>query len=685
MKFHWKLMLLFLLISLIPLVSLRTLGIHNVRIMADSLKEQVQQEQIRETRKKLADISADFSDAFGRIKDQVELGLSVQVSEALRNLNRPEELSRASTETFSTSPTNDRETCFSVPPDAAEKRKNEILHSLSDVHPIYHAVSQHLGKLVLWHLTGLDNGMYSIYPCPPNTRLPVDARNQFWYRSAFEKKNSPWSDPYVDDISGRIAMAVSLPLEKTGGKYFGVTGLVLSLDSLLKAALSAVDVPEDAASMICTVDRRPDTGRFGAKIVAYSQPTGGLEDKGPVEKKGSWLTSSDKPQMEAMLQEMKVPKTGSREMPFKERESYWVYGPLAPQGTAFVVIIPKSSLQQPSRELLESIEDRVKRVENITAGFLFFLSLIAVLSALVFSRTVTKPLDVLAQAAQRLASGDFSTQVKIRSGREFRELGQVFNQVGPQLQEHYRVQQALSVAKEIQKHLLPQANPQVRGLEIGGTARYCESTGGDYFDYLCVDEHGEDKLCVVVGDVTDHGIPSALMMTTARALLRLRSSMSGKLKDIVSDINREFTRDVDFSSQFMTMFLARICKGGRLVEWVRAGHDPAILYDPSADSFTYLEGKGLPLGVDASSEYEERSIEFKPGQLLFIGTDGIWETRNPGDEFFGKKRLESVIRNHAAETADSIIQSILEEVDAFRGALPQEDDVTLVIVKSTEA
>jgi sigma-B regulation protein RsbU (phosphoserine phosphatase) len=91
------------------------------------------------------------------------------------------------------------------------------------------------------------------------------------------------------------------------------------------------------------------------------------------------------------------------------------------------------------------------------------------------------------------------------------------------------------------------------------------------------------------------------------------------------------------------------------------------------------------LGVDENSEYEECSLEFKPGQILFIGTDGIWETRNPEDEFFGKNRLESVIRNHAAETADSIIQSILEEVKAFRGVLPQEDDVTLVVVKSTDA
>jgi len=263
--------------------------------------------------------------------------------------------------------------------------------------------------------------------------------------------------------------------------------------------------------------------------------------------------------------------------------------------------------------------------------------------------------------------------------------GQMFNKVGPQLQEHYRVQQSLSVAKEIQNHLLPGASPQVSGLDIQGTTLYCEATGGDYFDYLCIGEQGEEKLCVVVGDVSDHGIPSALMMTTARALLRLRSSMSGKLKDIVSDINREFTRDVDFSGHFMTLFLARINRDKNLVEWVRAGHDPAILYDPSTDSFTHLEGKGLPLGIAENSEYEERYLEFKSGQILCIGTDGIWETRNSQDELFGKERFESAIRNYAAEPAETIMQSILKDVEAFRGALDQEDDVTLVIIKATEA
>jgi len=150
-------------------------------------------------------------------------------------------------------------------------------------------------------------------------------------------------------------MAVSLPMEKTEENYFGVTSLVLSLDSLLETALSVVSVPENAVSMICTVDRRPDTGQFGAKIVAYAQLAKEMNYEWVTEIKAPWLISSDKPQIDAMLQDIAVRMTRIREMPFEDRESYWIYGPLPHQGTAFVIIIPKSEIHQPSQGLLRSI------------------------------------------------------------------------------------------------------------------------------------------------------------------------------------------------------------------------------------------------------------------------------------------------------------------------------------------
>ncbi len=248
------------------------------------------------------------------------------------------------------------------------------------------------------------------------------------------------------------------------------------------------------------------------------------------------------------------------------------------------------------------------------------------------------------------------------------------------------MRRSLEVAEEIQQNLLPEAAPELKGLDIYGMTLFSDETGGDYYDYLCVDEEKKEKLCVTVGDVVGHGLPAALLMATARGFLRLRATIPGTLGDIMSDINREFAKDAEDSGQFMTMFLARIDRGKNRIEWVRAGHDPAILYDPDTDSFSSLdEGQGLPLGVSQDAVYTASSGDIKPGQVIFLGTDGIWEARNSDGELFGKERLRQVIHANSRESARTIALSVLDAVEEFRGQGEQEDDLTLVITKIINA
>jgi sigma-B regulation protein RsbU (phosphoserine phosphatase) len=336
---------------------------------------------------------------------------------------------------------------------------------------------------------------------------------------------------------------------------------------------------------------------------------------------------------------------------------------------------------RPSGLISDTIRDRVTIIERMTAGFLIFLVLVTTLLAFTFSRSVTKPLEALAHAAQKLAGGDFQTRVNIKSKDEFGDMGRIFNSVGPRLEAHYRMRQSLDVANEIQQHLLPESPPKFSGLDIAGMTLYSDETGGDYFDYLCKQEQKQEILCVVVGDVADHGIPSALLMATVRAFLRLRASMPGRPGDIVSDVNRAFVKDVEKSGRFMTLFLAQIDPGrGRMV-WVNAGHEPAIIYDPASVAFENLKGKGMPLGVHEDATYKELSFEIKPGQLIFIGTDGIRETRNQNDEMFGHQRLQQILRQNAKASAQTVKLAILDAVAEFRGNQAQEDDLTLVVIK----
>jgi serine phosphatase RsbU (regulator of sigma subunit) len=248
--------------------------------------------------------------------------------------------------------------------------------------------------------------------------------------------------------------------------------------------------------------------------------------------------------------------------------------------------------------------------------------------------------------------------------------------------EHQRVRQYLSLAMEVQQNLLPKTDPQVDGLDIAGKSIYCDETGGDYYDFLEVGNPAEGKIGVVVGDVSDHGIPSALLMATVRALIRQRYSSFGKIDQVVSDVNRQLAADVKDSGRFMTLFYTEIDKPNNSIRWVSAGHEPAMVYNPATDSFNDLNGgNNLPLGVFEDAEFEEKNRELVPGQVIIIATDGIWEARNPDGNMFGKDRIYQIIRQNASASANEIQNAVLESLEGFRKETKLEDDLTLVVIK----
>jgi sigma-B regulation protein RsbU (phosphoserine phosphatase) len=182
--------------------------------------------------------------------------------------------------------------------------------------------------------------------------------------------------------------------------------------------------------------------------------------------------------------------------------------------------------------------------------------------------------------------------------------------------------------------------------------------------------------------VTGHGVDAALLMTTARAFLRMRASQCGLISQIITEMNRHFTLDILDTGRFMTLFYMSIDPKSRNLQWIRAGHDPALLYNPGEDIFEELKGEGLALGVDEKFVYEENlKTGLAPGQVIAIGTDGIWETFNQQGEMFGKHRFREIIREHAHLNAKEILSAVYEALDAFTAGLKKDDDVTLVVIK----
>ena len=347
-------------------------------------------------------------------------------------------------------------------------------------------------------------------------------------------------------------------------------------------------------------------------------------------------------------------------------------------------LIPLFSILQIMDQITGNFDDPATAIElarsAIFTNGIIFIGVGVVLTVLV-SRNLALPFGEIIQSLRSVRNGNFDKKVRVTTNDEIGYTGDVINEMTEGLKERDRMRQSLGLAMDVQQHLLPRRDPAVAGLDIAGKSIYCEETGGDYFDYLEVGKSGQGKIKIVVGDVSDHGIPSALLMTTARAFLRQRAASPGGLNQIVADVNRQIAPDVEESGQFMTLFICEIDSRNQSIRWVNAGHDPAVIFDPNNHGFDELSGHALPIGVSEKAAYQEYQRRIQPGQIILIGTDGIWESQNARHQMFGKKRFQDLIRAHAGEPAKDILQSVITALDEFRHPLEKEDDVTLVVIK----
>jgi sigma-B regulation protein RsbU (phosphoserine phosphatase) len=216
---------------------------------------------------------------------------------------------------------------------------------------------------------------------------------------------------------------------------------------------------------------------------------------------------------------------------------------------------------------------------------------------------------------------------------------------------------------------------------VAGHSTYCDETGGDYYDFLILDRAAPDAVLIALGDVMGHGVAAALVMASVRAVLRDRALAEGNLAELMVRLNRFISAD-HHGDRFMTMHLSVVDSKSATMRWSSAGHDAAILFDPADGSFKELTEGDLPLGVLDEAEYHEHTYgPLRNGQVILVGTDGVWEMPDVKGEPFGKDRLRDIIRTFASRPAADISNAIHEELTRFRGDAKQVDDVTYVVIK----
>lgn len=292
-----------------------------------------------------------------------------------------------------------------------------------------------------------------------------------------------------------------------------------------------------------------------------------------------------------------------------------------------------------------------------------------------------RPIVDLTRHVRRLGEGELDREVHLPYARELVRLSDDINQMTADLRDRMELRRSLALAMEVQQSLLPSDTPTIEGLDIAGHSTYCDETGGDYYDYLEIAELSDSTAALVVGDVMGHGIAAAMLMATARGILRSRSTDVGSLAELLGHLNNLLV-EVTGGNRFMTMVIVTIDGKRGQLRLSSAGHDPPFIYDPQKDDFIELDEGGLPLGIMEGEEYPEASCgPLPPGSVILASTDGVWEAQNEAKEQFGKDRMRDVLRANANRSAREIAGAIHDAVQAFCGEARQLDDITFVVAR----
>ena len=245
--------------------------------------------------------------------------------------------------------------------------------------------------------------------------------------------------------------------------------------------------------------------------------------------------------------------------------------------------------------------------------------------------------------------------------------------------ERQRLEQELELARTFQALLLPRTTPSYPNVEFASFYRPALEVGGDYFDFIPIDDH---RIGIVVGDVSGKGIPGALVMASVRACLRAEARISDSPKRVLQRVNDEAARDTK-EGVFITMTYGILNVETGRFRFCRAGHEPILCCQMMGEAVVQYLPEGIALGLIEGEHFgitAEQEIDLSAERNIVLYTDGVVEAMNGGREEYGEARFHQVIRDQAGNPPARMVESVMANIEDFTRGLPQHDDITLVVI-----
>jgi phosphoserine phosphatase RsbU/P len=310
----------------------------------------------------------------------------------------------------------------------------------------------------------------------------------------------------------------------------------------------------------------------------------------------------------------------------------------------------------------------------------------ALITGLVLTRQITKAVDELYRATQFVQAGDFSHRVRIERRDQLGVLGESFNDmIGSvstliqEQQQRQRLENEISIAREVQDQLFPRALPKVPGVEIEAICKAARAVSGDYYDFI---QLSPTHLAIAIADISGKGISAALLMASLQAALRSQVLVGGSehmsTAELVSRLNKHLVRNTG-DDRFATFFIAVYDSATRTLRYTNAGHLPSFLI--CKDSALHLDKGGMVLGIVEDYSYEEGSVIVAPDSLLVGYSDGLVEPENVYGEEFGIRRLQQAAVHVQGASPQVVAESLMTAAEEWAGTPEQADDMTVIVAR----
>ncbi|MCR5282650.1 MAG: SpoIIE family protein phosphatase [Lachnospiraceae bacterium] len=345
--------------------------------------------------------------------------------------------------------------------------------------------------------------------------------------------------------------------------------------------------------------------------------------------------------------------------------------------------------------IIKNIGEQITRsIAGIIAVQVISILTVAVLMILTIRKNVINPLTYLEKQVESYESGELSLDLKrFPHEDELHSLGVSFEDMTQRITryieeltsvtaEKERIGAELNVATQIQSDMLPRlfpAFPDRKEFDLYATMDPAKEVGGDFYDFFMIDE---DHLGLVIADVSGKGVPAALFMVIAKTLIKNRALTGGYTgpAQVLENVNDQLCEGND-ADLFVTVWFGILEISSGLITFASAGHEyPAICRE--GKGFELEKNKpSLPLATFEGIKMQNNEIKMKPGEVLYLYTDGITEATNVDKDLFGEKRMLSSLSTHSDEDAQQLLKSIRRDIDMFVGAAPQFDDMTMLALR----